>query len=352
MSSLLSGVLQERGVYQIDPDSIFPSKKDKRQLLLAMQDISAFKGLCPDHESNRDCARQVHDIDPFLSIVTLVEDLPKAPYFPAIGRDRGKVNLPGGYSVASRIENRGVDRVHAELLIAGFTEPQVKLLIEGEDKRRIAAIHVPRETALALVRIVKDDFERIASSRINANDHEGAFEELTREQQAGLIYAAWNTGTVYKDAARSVRRLVSVQRNIHTQIREGSEVQAQGLIVSAASLMSDIKTQITPSFRVFKNGKADGFVKNHRVGGYIHAWLSGRGGEVVLDSRQFELSSERMKYGLDRQEAMSALFKAYDVQEHAKAMPTAGERPGKKRVQNDLMSQNDESGSDAERPRG
>lgn len=295
LSSVLERVLNQRGVAHIPVESIFSSVGEKQAFLTAMTDIDAFRGLCPDSASSRDCARAVHDIDPFLSIVTLVEDLPKRAYFPKVGLDREKVNLPGGYSVSVRLEGRGYERVSAELQIAGFTQEQADLLIEGTNRRKIEQIVIPREVALALVRIVKDDYSQIASSRINANGHAGAFESLSRDQQAGLIYAAWNTGTVYKDAARTVRRLVSVQKAIDKNLMEGDESKARPLVERATSLIGEIQKQITPSFRVFNGRSSGALVKNHRLGDYVHAWLSGRSGEVVADARGFELAYVRAR---------------------------------------------------------
>lgn len=320
LTELLDEALRERGLEELELGQLYRKEFEKRNLLAAMQDIAAIRGRCPDRLSSHACARKIHDIDPFLSIVTLVEDLPTAPYFPSVGRDRDKVNLPGGYSVALRMENRGAARTYAELRVAGFGHLDAALLMQGKPKAQIEAMKVSRETSLALVRLVKDDFELIARSRVNDQAHRDAFQSLTREQQAGLIYAAWNTGTVYKDAARTVRKLAVVQKDLGEQLRQGPQdgVAPQDsaayadLVGRAASLISDIKAQITPSFRVARQGRSEKFVKNHRVGGYIQAWMAGKGADVTANASVYETTAQPVKYRLEPEDAKAALLRKYE----------------------------------------
>lgn len=270
------------------------------------RDINEIRRLCEGAVERMACARAVHDYDPYVSLVLAVEDLPKNPYFPGAGADRNTVNLPGGYSMKMRTAVYGVDRVKQDLLSAGLSDDQVKLLVTGKDKKKIRAMDIPMSSAVALVRIVKDDYQAIAREAVNTSRAPQAFSRLNPSQQAALTYAAYNTGTVYPKAAAKALHL-SLEQDRFAATALGKSKTA--LKVGAAKiygLIEAIRAEITPKYRVYGDRGVE-LVDNHRMAGYVTGWLKSQGPAILADQDRFEYA--------DRQQV------AQKVSEQARARP-------------------------------
>ena len=258
-------------------------------LSLIERDIKTIQSLCEGTTDRMDCARAVHDFDPYVSLVLAVEDLPKNPYFPGAGADSGTPNLPGGYSIKMRKAVYGPDRVKQDLTSAGFTLDQAKLLVAGKDRKKIRAMEVPQSSALALIRIVKDDYEVIARESVNTRRAPEAFERLNTAQRAALTYAAYNTGTVYPKAAAMALHLSLEQDKFAATAFGKSRTALKVAAAKIYGLIDGIRKEITPKYRVYTAEKGGvEMVDNHRMAGYVAGWMRGQGPQILADQDRFE----------------------------------------------------------------
>lgn len=251
------------------------------------RDIAAIQSLCKEKTDRMACARAVHDFDPYVSLVLAVEDLPKHPYFPAAGADAGTPNLPGGYSIKMRKAAYGAERVIQDLKSAGFSLEETRLLMNGKDRKKIRAMEVPAASALALIRIVKDDYEQIARASVSTAKAPQAFDRLQPAQRAALTYAAYNTGTIYPKAATAALHL-SLEQDRFAATAFGKTKMA--LKVGAAriyGLIDQFRKEVTPKYRVHTAAGAE-WVDNHRLGGYVAGWMKGQGPAILADQDRHE----------------------------------------------------------------
>ena len=134
--------------------------------------------------------------DPFMAFCSGLEE----PLLKAYDDGVGNQTIGIGYCIPARVRTYGKERVVSDFMAAGLNREQA-VALANQDKEALRTIKLTPHGAVALLEVIKPDYERVAKAAVG----EKTWDKLPENKQVALTYMVYNTGHLEPDLVANVR---------------------------------------------------------------------------------------------------------------------------------------------------